>query len=1376
MVDTGAQPNVVKRSVLENHVQIRDGKETRVSGIGGGPVSVLGLCEIRLCRPDISVDFLVVADDFPIPTPMLLGARFMDRAKIIIDFRDRKIMFGNHDSSVYTRANAKCSPLEVQWIEAPVREEKVGFIERTRISPGVFIGGNRTKAEKGCARVCLQNTNAFSVLVDIPQLKIREEESHRMIAEKNETGGKRSDTPKLSESAGVSVSAVERVESREIVKCPNRRVPVIRKVTTDVIACDKSAKICIARFGNAKVETVKGLIQANDAEFKDRINAICEEYADVFHLPNEILPATTTTEHRIETTDSIPVNAKNYRYPQALREEIKRQVEKLINHGIVEPSNSPYSSPAWIVPKRASADGEKKWRLVIDFRELNAKTVSDAYPIPNITEIMDSLGGSKYFSTLDLAAGFHQIPMSEKDREKTAFKTPFGLYQYTRMPFGLKNAPATFQRQMDTVFRGLQGNEVFVYIDDCIIFAQTVEEHDAKLRKVVERLREAGMKLQPEKCSFYRREVAYLGHVIGADGVRPDPEKTSAVREFPTPKNAKNVREFLGLAGYYRRFVPEFAKYSRALALLLRKGAAFSWGDKQREGFDYLKSKLCEEPLLKYPDFDRPFRLTTDASNQAIGAVLSQVHGEKDLPIAYFSRILKGAEERYSTIEKEMLAMVEAAKQFRYCLFGRKFTFFTDHQPLVWVHNLKDPTSRLKRLYFKLCEFEYSVEYRPGRTNVVADALSRNPPIEMEEINNFVVENGSRRPVCEFEEAGIERRRVEVQVHAAQTPATPPIQPAITSFGRHTQEDEYGAIETDQEDNVEDYVSEIGTIGSSPLSLPPSSGEGDDEAVEDTDQETSNNEVNDDAVMAQDSDDQSGSSDEDLVEPAEVEYDIHQRYHDKPSLTEIRDGVFLYRGNAIVLITSDWQPICDAARELNERGELGPNREELPAGSAKATTNGKFFTIYVSIKDTAHSPLVPQKLGKAFDAAYRILVEKGIRTVKCAYFSKAVQDVTWNAIRSRLEDLANRSSEIKYLICKNLIRIPPEEEREQIIRDTHQSPINGHKGVTKTYLRIKQDFYWPSLKRDIQDIIARCATCQVNKLVRRKVHQPMILTDTPGQSFDKVAMDIVGPLPETVNGNVYILTMQCLLSKYVIAAPLRTANSVSIADAFLKKLVYQFGSPRIILTDQGAAFTSSLLKNVAKLCKTRSCTTTAYRPQSNGSIERMHHVLKEYFKCYVKNETTWDSWLDCASFAYNTSVHEGTRITPFECVFGKIARVPTDHPTIEEESDETYFDYVAQLKVRTAKILEIARNNLIAAKQRSKIYYDRRMNPCDFREGDDVLLLRNVKRGPFDSDYTGPYRITRLLPKNNVEIAIGRRLKVVHGDKLRLTRLQAPEA
>lgn len=372
--------------------------------------------------------------------------------------------------------------------------------------------------------------------------------------------------------------------------------------------------------------------------------------------------------------------------------------------------------------------------MVIDFRKLNEKTISDKYPIPDITETLSNLGGSKYFTTLDLKSGFHQILLSESDREKTAFSVKNGKYEFCRLAFGLKNAPSIFQRAIDDVLREHIGKRCFVYVDDVIIFSNSEQQHLHDVEVVLRSLFDANMRVSPEKSKFFQTEVEYLGFVVSHSGIKTSAQKVETIRNFPEPTTLRGLRSFLGLAGYYRCFIKDYAKITKPLSNILRgeygrvtasqsKKIKIDFDEEQKNSFNKIKEILASEDVtLTYPDFRKPFDVTTDASSYAIGAVLSQ----EGKPITMISRTLSKGEEHYATNERELLAIVWALKTLRNYLYGvSKLNVFTDHQPLTFAVSNKNPNSKIKRWKAFIDEFNAKLIYKPGKENIVADALSR---------------------------------------------------------------------------------------------------------------------------------------------------------------------------------------------------------------------------------------------------------------------------------------------------------------------------------------------------------------------------------------------------------------------------------------------------------------------------------------------------------------------------------------------------------------------------------------------------------------------------------------------------------------------------
>lgn len=451
-------------------------------------------------------------------------------------------------------------------------------------------------------------------------------------------------------------------------------------------------------------------------EFPTEVSPELMNILEEFNMVFSTKPGTAHNRcHEIPTVDDIPVKIPPRRIPTAYREEVRRQIQEMLDNGIITPSSSSYMAPCVLVPKKSG-----EIRICVDYRELNKKTIKNAYPLPLADEIQEAIQGATIFSTLDLRSGYWQIPVAEADRRKTAFCPghDLGLFEFQRMPFGLVSAPATFQAMMNDVLRGL--DYVHVYIDDILIHSTSLEEHKQHIRTVLGRLRDAGLTIRGSKCSFGKQEVQYLGHIYNGSGMTPDPKKVSAVLEWPTPKSVKELQGFLGLTNYYRRFIYNYAETAAPLYDSLRNETTFQWNPQFEEIFKSLKKLLCEAPILQYPNWSQPLTVSTDASNCAIGAVLEQ----QDRVIAYASRVLKPSEKNYSVIEKECLALVFAFKQFRHFLMGRKFQVFTDHRPLQWL-STKIENARICRWSLLLQEFDFEIQFRPGRKNSAADALSR---------------------------------------------------------------------------------------------------------------------------------------------------------------------------------------------------------------------------------------------------------------------------------------------------------------------------------------------------------------------------------------------------------------------------------------------------------------------------------------------------------------------------------------------------------------------------------------------------------------------------------------------------------------------------
>lgn len=432
----------------------------------------------------------------------------------------------------------------------------------------------------------------------------------------------------------------------------------------------------------------------------------------------------TTLREIVLKTDHAPIKQRYYPLSPALQKEVNSELNDMLANGIVEPSSSPWASPIVMIKKKSGG-----WRFCVDYRALNKVLVSDSYPLPYVNSILNKLRDARFLSTLDIKSAYWQVPIAKDSRPLTAFTVPGrGLYQFKRLPFGLKIAPAEWQRLIDEVIGIDLEPYVFVYLDDIILCTASFEKHIEVLTEVMRRLRRASLTLNREKCQFCKSELKYLGYVVNANGLLVDPEKVDAIIRIPIPTNPTEVRRIVGMASWYRRFVPNFSTIIAPLTALTHKNTKFNWDSKCEEAFNIIKENLIKAPVLSCPDFNIPFTVQCDASDYGLGAVLSQIQDGEERVICYLSRSLTKRERFYSTTQKECLAVLFAVEKLRPYLEGTKFTVVTDHWSLKWLHSIKDPMGRIARWSIRLQQYDFDVVHRKGKEHVVPDALSRSVP------------------------------------------------------------------------------------------------------------------------------------------------------------------------------------------------------------------------------------------------------------------------------------------------------------------------------------------------------------------------------------------------------------------------------------------------------------------------------------------------------------------------------------------------------------------------------------------------------------------------------------------------------------------------
>ena len=486
----------------------------------------------------------------------------------------------------------------------------------------------------------------------------------------------------------------------------------------------------------------------NDVQ-RHGVQELLQDWKHIFSSSDTDIGFVSLVKHKIHLDNEVPFKQRHRKIPGGVYDEVRKHLKELLDANVIKKSHSPWASNIVLVRKK-----DHSLRLCVDYRQLNSRTVKDSYALPRIDDILEGLAGSHYFSVLDMKSGYHQIEIQDEHKPRSAFTVgPLGLYEYIRMPFGMSNAPGTYQRLMDECLDGLSHHICHVYLDDVIVFSDSFEEHVSRLRQVFSRLHDVGIKLSPKKCHMFQRRVKYVGHIVSSEGIEADPEKIEKIISWPVPVNTDDLRTYLGFTGYYRKFVRDYAKIARPMNDLLtgdvpkrksrRKQPAspdpgWHWGTKQQEAFDHLKKQLTSPPILSYPDYTQPFILHTDACAEGLGAVLYQCSDGQERVIAYASRGLSKSERNYSAYKLEFLALKWAVtKKFNDFLYGSRFTVYTDNNPLTYILTSAKLDATGHRWVAALSAYDFTMKFRSGSSNRDADALSRLPGVTPEETGDY---------------------------------------------------------------------------------------------------------------------------------------------------------------------------------------------------------------------------------------------------------------------------------------------------------------------------------------------------------------------------------------------------------------------------------------------------------------------------------------------------------------------------------------------------------------------------------------------------------------------------------------------------------------
>ena len=983
------------------------------------------------------------------------------------------------------------------------------------------------------------------------------------------------------------------------------------------------------------------------------------EYQDVFSSGPEDVGLTDMVEHTIDTGDSRPIRLPPRRLPISKQQCEADEISKMLQKGVIEPSSSPWASPVVLVTKK---DGST--RFCVDYRKLNDVTRKDAYPLPRIDDTLDALKGSMYFSTLDLYSGYWQVKMDDADKHKTAFITRQGLFQFCTMPFGLCNTPATFERLMELTLSGLTWKCCLVYLDDIIVYGRNFDEALVNLRLVLDRIRRARLKLKTSKCELFRAHVPFLGHIVTRDGIYVNPAKCKAVAEWPIPRRVKDVRSFVGLASYYRRFIPNFATVAAPLTEMYRdpKNTIIQWTAARQKAFDTLKQALTSAPVLAYPSREDKFYLSTDASDDGIGAVLEQDQKQPDgttkrVVIAYASKSLSRSQRKYCATNRELLAVIWAVENFRYYLLGRHFNVITDHASLVWLRNFKNPEGMVARWLQRLSPYDFTISHRAGKIHENADGLSRQRcrPCKRPGCSDCKIIKLNGKPIPELPENIIDIAEDDDDSFGIRRLFSTPTDITATAVKKYNVPLDRRAAKENTAPREEKLIAAI-------------------ELTQPIDFATPNQIEHADCTTIHKNDFKEATDLYIARGPTVLSKGVTVL---SKGVSDLNEGISTNSPIVSSLTRTadknEHKTYLRAARKNKRNKEKLPKKQQMP--------KKKLNSVATAIPNTGNStdednsqvdPLMTYCSNELLQAQGLdkdiCIVKKLLQEYK--HKKPKVKDITqygpkvkslwskWGYLRIRDGVLYREWSD--NLGHTHMRYVVPESLRRSFFTALHDTPLAGHQGINRTLIHLKNRYYWPDMLSDVKLWCAQCHTCMKAKRLPINRRSPLQQQLT-GSPFERVAVDLMGPFEETANGNKYIAVFGDYFTKWTIAEPLKDKTAIGVADLFYTKWVALFGCPSILHSDRGGEFKAELIQRLCDVLRVYKTFTSPYRPESDGQIERQNRTLQSMLRTFVNEaRNDWDDHLPAVTCAYRATPHDSTGVSPFRMVFGHDIVLPID--------------------------------------------------------------------------------------------------------------------
>ena len=1084
------------------------------------------------------------------------------------------------------------------------------------------------------------------------------------------------------------------------------------------------------------------------------LKRLLERNADIFSTGYHDLPGMKNFEHKIELSDSTPVRVKAYKCSPYVQAEMDKQIKEMLEYGIIAESRAIFQAPTLMVRKP-----NNELRFTVDYRRLNKVVVPTYYPMPSMSDVQQAIGEarSQIFSTMDLKAGFFQIPLEKSSQDMSTFVTSSNQsYKFLRMPQGLASSAQAFQHAMSIVFRDMSYKQILVYADDLILFSPCFITHCEHLQMVFDRLRNANLRLHPTKCAFGVESVKYLGHILTPTGIKVNPAKIEIIRNYPVPKNVAQLRSWLGLTNYFKRFLRNHAKITHPLYALLKKDEPYIWKPECQEAFESLKDLLCSAPTLTFPRYDKPFRLTTDACTTGIAWILSQDDETgTDCPISFGGRTLTKAEQNYSICELESLAILCGIRTNHQMLSHCDFTVFTDHVSCQYLQSIKSMNGRLLRWSLLLQNYRFKIQYKPGRTNQPADAVSRveNLTTEAPDADDEIYEQ-----IAQITDSVIETSTATIEPESLQESMMRSTEDETTV---KTIESEEEAETNKKKEQVEQGTQTDVVLFSSETYITLCSknstdlyGSGDDTADDaDADAEArSNAELAGPAEIVEDAD------------TAEiVEIAGNSGIPEIARITEIANDELLgdelageeITGDELVSdrILGDGRVADRVAETFSvEHVEQKVSRIHLPQHVIMTTTlneeqkqeqNDNLNQKELLATEILMSD-IPNNLQQIYINAMDDLetLQKNCPNIGGIWHyldsgilpddQKAARRIVYESESCHIDNgllyhqqipKDNNLRKVTPLVKQLVV---PDHLRPSILVAFHDN--RAHCGVSKTYTGVLAKYYFPGLYRFCKNYVRTCEKCQTAKKLCHPAKpslKPLPVVDLWGRWH----IDILSIKPaDKRTGNKYILVMIESTSKWIECAAIQNQSAPIIAEALFRDVIARFGCPVAFLSDRGLPFLNSVVKALCQYFVIHHYHTASYSPSTNGAVEKANSTILQALRCYLDSTDNWEEFLAPVLAALRGTVNKATGFSPAFILYGRELVYPIDlelMPKVVPKS-KTAEELMAKLIPRMEAARAAVQANLIEAqKEMARTHDERGTREPTFKPGDFVLIKEN---------------------------------------------------